>query len=223
MDFLLLSWATATTKTSVHYLPSTAIPSWRSFHKQCMFSTSDLLTFPPTIRSGFVLTLLRQKLGLLWRSTCSLCHFLFRPYCVSKSLPSNSPALHCSRCWPFLAGLPRCTTSGDTHQVVLYGFVSGVSWVLQHGDPERSAQWTVTTLFKKTISLGFPFPRTLALSLLELFKTLNEATLPALCVTTHNLPKLDPSLQVLPETYHFQDLESLIPISLPCFQTGEFA
>lgn len=153
----------------------------------------------------------------LWLLTHPLCHSLVRPYCVSKSFPSDSPALHPSQCQPFLTGLPCWTTSKDTIHVVLYGVVSDVSWAVQHRDPEWSPQWSVTPLFKKTIGAGISSWHELRLA--DLLRTLNEPTLPA-----SQLPQtrsFSPSVLWNSSFPRPWDINS--HYSLLCFQTGEFA
>lgn len=86
--------------------------SWRSFYEQFTFSISDPLTFPPAIRSEFVLIFLWQKLRLLYLSTCPFCYPLVRSCYVPKSFWLDGPALY--PCWrqPFSTGLPFAHLQG---------------------------------------------------------------------------------------------------------------
>ena len=68
---------------------------------------------------------------------------------------------------------------------------------------------------KRASSPGFPFPRSLTLSLLELFKTLHGPTLPYTCHHMQ-LPQTRLFFKACSETHYFLDLESLFPTSLFC-------
>lgn len=206
MDFLL-SWVSATTKTSVHYLPSTAVSSWGPFHKQRTFTTSHPLTFQPAIRSGFVWILLRQKSRLQWLLT----HPHATPssgLIVSLELPIGQFCLV-----PFLVPLfsQGAAVSHSFQGQHSHCALWGCEWCLEPCNTMTlSGHHSDLSLLcsKRPSVLGFPADTN---SLTDLLKILNEPT-----SQHHNFPKPDHSLQVFSETHHFQDLETLIPITLSC-------